>query len=64
MPYFSEVRSNPGKYSSSQKKCQNKQDLKHKDLLYNTRHDLSVNHDDTETLFLKIINQKLKNYFL
>ena len=36
----------------------------HKQLLYNIRHDLSVNDDDTEALFLEIRNQKSKNIFI
>ena len=38
-------------------------DLKHKDLNYNARHDLSVNNDDTEVLCLEIISQKLKHFY-
>ena len=33
----------------------------HKELIYNIRHDLSVNDEDTEALCLEIINQKSKN---
>ena len=33
----------------------------HKELIYNIRHDLSVNDEDTEALYLEIINQKSKN---
>ena len=33
-------------------------------MIYNIRHDLSVNHEDTEALCLEIINQKSKNIFL
>ena len=36
----------------------------HKELIYNIRHDLSVNHEDTEALCLEIINQKSKNIFI
>ena len=36
----------------------------HKQLLYNIRHDLSVDDDDTEALFLEIRNQKSKNIFI
>ena len=35
-----------------------------KKLIYNIRHDLSVNHEDTEALCLDIINQKSKNIFI
>ena len=33
-------------------------------LIYNIRHNFSVNNDDTETLYLEIINQKSKNIFI
>ena len=36
----------------------------HKELICNIRHDLSINDDDTEALFLEIINQKSKNIFI
>ena len=36
----------------------------HKELIYNIRHDLSVNDEDTEALCLEIINQKSKNLFI
>ena len=35
----------------------------HKELIYNIRHDLSVNDEDNEALCLEIINQKSKNIF-
>ena len=37
--------------------------LIHKDLIYNIRHNLSVN-NDTEALYLNMINQKSKNIFI
>ena len=36
----------------------------HKELIYNVRHDLGVNHEDTEALCFEIINQKSKNIFI
>ena len=36
----------------------------HKELIYNIRHDISVNDEDTEALCLEIINQKPKNIFI
>ena len=36
----------------------------HKDLICSIGHDLSVNNHDTETLCLKITNQKSKNMFI
>ena len=36
----------------------------HKELIYNIRHDLSVNDEGAEGLCLEIINQKLKNIFI
>ena len=36
----------------------------HKELIYNIRHDLSINDEDTEALSLEIINQKSKNIFI
>ena len=35
-----------------------------KDLIFNIRHELSVNNDDTKLLCLEIINQKSKNIFI
>ena len=35
-----------------------------KDLIFNIRHELSVNNDDTKLLCLEIINQKSKNIFV
>ena len=36
----------------------------HKELIYNIRHDLGVNDEDTLALCLEIINQKSKNIFI
>ena len=36
----------------------------HKELIYNIRHDLSVKDEDTEALYLEIINQKSTNIFV
>ena len=36
----------------------------HKELIYNTRNDLSDNNDDNESLCLEIISQKSKNIFI
>ena len=36
----------------------------HKEFIYNTRHDRSVNDEGTEALCLEIINQKSKNILL
>ena len=35
-----------------------------RDLIFNIRHELSVNNDDTKLLCLEIINQKSKNIFI
>ena len=35
-----------------------------KDLIFNIRHELSVNNDNTKLLCLEIINQKSKNIFI
>ena len=36
----------------------------HKELIYNISHDLSVNNENTEALYLEIINQKSKSIFI
>ena len=36
----------------------------HMELIYNIRHDLSLNDEDSEALCLEIINQKSKNIFI
>ena len=36
----------------------------HKELIYNVRHDISVNNEDIEAVCLIIINQKSKNIFI
>ena len=36
----------------------------HKELIHNIRHDLSFNDEDTEALFLEIINKKSKIIFI